>query len=154
MIFEKEKTCAFTGHRILGGDFDENKLLSVVTELIGRGYDTFLVGMAIGFDTACYKLLEFLRGKFKIRLIACIPCEQQDLKFDIKQKTEYRKMLASADEKIYVSKEYTKTCMFKRNMFMVDNASVLIAYLKNDKGGTYNTVKYAERKGVNIIMIN
>ena len=154
MIFEKEKTCAFTGHRKLGGDFDENKLLSVVTDLIERGYDTFLVGMAIGFDTACFKLLEFLRGKYKIRLIACIPCEHQDLKFNFKQKAEYRKMLASADERIYVSKEYTKTCMFKRNMFMVDNASVLIAYLTNDSGGTYNTVKYAERKGVNIIMIN
>ncbi len=62
-------------------------------------------------------------------------------------------MLDSADEKIYVSEEYTKNCMFKRNMFMVDSASVLVAYLNTDRGGTFQTVNYAKRKNVNIIMV-
>ena len=154
MIIDKIRTCAFTGHRKLSDDFNKKELERVVKDLIGNGFNTFLVGMAVGFDTVCFKLLEEYRKKTDIRIIACIPCEEQDKKFSSEQKTEYRKMLENADEKIYVSKEYTKNCMFKRNMFMVDNSSVLIAYLNTDKGGTFQTVNYAKRNGVKVIVIN
>lgn len=153
MIIDRAKTCAFTGHRNLGADFNKKDLERVIKGLIKGGFTTFLVGMAVGFDTECFKILEKLRETENIKIIACIPCETQDYKFSEKQKEEYKKMLNSADEKIYVSKEYTKTCMFKRNMFMVDSASVLVAYLNSDRGGTFQTVNYAKRKNVNIIMI-
>lgn len=154
MIIDKIKTCAFTGHRNLGEDYNKTELERVVLGLINGGYTTFLVGMAVGFDTECFKLLENLRKEYPIKIIACIPCLTQAYKFSLKQKAEYEKMLLSADEKVYVSKEYSKTCMFKRNMFMVDSASVLVAYLNTDKGGTFQTVNYAKRKGVEIIKIN
>lgn len=153
MIIDRAKTCAFTGHRNLGRDFNKAELERVIKGLIRGGFTTFLIGMAVGFDTECFKMLETLRKTENIRIIACIPCEKQDYKFSEKQKEEYKKMLDSADEKIYVSKEYTKTCMFKRNMFMVDSASVLVAYLNSDRGGTFQTVNYAKRENVNIIMI-
>lgn len=154
MIIDKIRTCAFTGHRVLGLDYNKAKLEKVIKNLIDGGFNTFLVGMAVGFDTECFKILEKLRKIENIKIIACIPCEHQDYKFNLKQKEEYQKMLISADGKIYVSKEYTKTCMFKRNMFMVDSASVLVAYLNSDKGGTFQTVNYAKRKDVQIIFIN
>ena len=43
--------------------------------------------------------------------------------------------------------------MMERNRFMVDNSSILLAYLREDRGGTYNTVKYAEKKQKQIIRI-
>lgn len=153
MIIDRAKTCAFTGHRNLGRDFNKTELERVIKGLIKGGFTFFLVGMAVGFDTECFKILETLRKTENIRIIACIPCEGQDYKFSLKQKEEYKKMLNSADEKIYVSKEYTKTCMFKRNMFMVDGASVLVAYLNSDKGGTFQTVNYAKRKNVSVITV-
>lgn len=153
MIIDKAKTCAFTGHRNLGRDFNKTELERVIKGLIKGGFTTFLVGMAVGFDTECFKILENLRKTENIRIIACIPCLNQDYKFTLKQKEEYKNMLNSADEKIYVSEEYSKNCMFKRNMFMVDSASVLVAYLNTDRGGTFQTVNYAKRKNVNIIMI-
>lgn len=154
MIIDKIKTCAFTGHRILKSDYNKTELTRVVQTLINGGFNTFLIGMAVGFDTECFKILEELRKKKPIKIIACIPCVSQDYKFSTEQKAEYKRMLNSADEKIYVSKEYTKTCMFKRNMFMVDNSSVLVAYLNSDRGGTYQTVNYAKRKNVKVIIIN
>ena len=153
MIIDKAKTCAFTGHRNLGRDFNKAELERVIKGLIKGGFTTFLVGMAVGFDTECFKILETLRKTENIRIIACIPCLNQDYKFTLKQKEEYKNMLNSADEKIYVSTEYTKNCMFKRNMFMVDSALVLVAHLTEDRGGTFQTVNYAKRKNVNIIMI-
>ena len=153
MIIDRARTCAFTGHRNLGIDFNKTELERIIKGLIKGGFNTFLVGMAVGFDTECFKLLENFRKTDNIRIIACIPCVGQDCKFSLKQKEEYKKMLDSADEKIYVSEEYTKNCMFKRNMFMVDSASVLVAYLNTDRGGTFQTVNYAKRKNVNIIMV-
>lgn len=153
MIIDRIKTCAFSGHRNLDENFNKNELKRVIKGLIDGGFTTFLVGMAVGFDTVCFKFIEEFRKEYPIKIVACIPCYNQDYKFSVKQKEEYRKMLLSADEKIYVSKEYTTNCMFKRNMFMVDSASVLVAYLKSDRGGTFQTVNYAKRKNVSIIMV-
>lgn len=154
MLIDKARTCAFSGHRNLGFDFNREKLEKTIKNLITNGFNTFMVGMAVGFDTECFKILENLRKTEKITIIACIPCISQDYKFSDKQKAEYKNMLEAADEKVYVSKEYTKNCMFKRNMFMVDSASVLVAYLNSTRGGTYQTVNYAKRKNVEIIFIN
>lgn len=156
MEFIKEKTCAVTGHRKLGGDFNEIKTEKIFKSLIKKGYNTFLIGMALGFDTSCFFILDNLKKEYKdIKLIACIPCESQAEKFTEKQKEIYSVMLNKADEKIFVSKEYNRTCMMKRNIFMVDNASVLVAYLSKNKskGGSYNTVNYALKKNVAILNV-
>ena len=73
--------------------------------------------------------------------------------FTWRNRQVYQKMLDLADLKILISKEYTPTCMQKRNMFMVDNSSVLVAYLRYEKGGTKNTVEYAKRQNKHIIYL-
>ncbi len=149
----KEKAVSVTGHRVIREGFDKNKVEQVLLERIKLGYDTFLVGMAIGFDTICFQILEKFRKLFPIKIIACIPCETQAQKFSYSQKREYERMLAVADEKILVSKDYTPYCMQKRNMFMVDNSSLLIAYLRESLGGAKNTIEYAKKQNVSIIYV-
>lgn len=153
IFINKAKTVAVTGHRVLLEDFDEIKLKKVFLELLLDGYDTFLIGMALGFDTVCFKVLEKLKKDNKINIIACIPCSTQSSKFSIKQKREYDRMLSTADGKVLISEDYTPTCMQKRNVFMVDNASVLVSYLRRDFGGTKNTVNYAKKVNCKIINV-
>ena len=154
MSIEREKTLAFTGHRDLPKNFDKTALEKKIEEYILSGKDTFLVGMAVGFDTVCFQTVEKLKKIYKsVKIIACVPCENQQKNFSIFQKSEYARMLKQADKVILVSKEYTPYCMQKRNMFMVDNCSVLIAYLIKSTGGTANTVNYAIKQGVKIEMI-
>ena len=149
----KEKTCAFSGHRNLKENFSQIFLEENILNAIERGYDTFLVGMALGFDTKAFLVLEKLRKKYKIKIIACIPCSEQPDKFSFEDKENYYKMIKSADEQILISPSYYKGCMQKRNRFMVDNCSLLIAYLTENKGGTFTTCNYAEKKGVEIILV-
>jgi len=149
----KEKTCAVTGHRVILEGFNEENLKTVFLELIDAGYDTFLNGMALGFDSLCFRILEDIRQERNIKIIACIPCKTQDKGFSIKDKREYERMVCSADKVILVSEKYTPFCMQKRNIFMVDNCSKLVAYLRKDKGGTKNTVTYADKKEVEIIRV-
>ena len=136
----KEKTLAVTGHRKLQADLNIEKLEKLFLTEIQNGIDTFLIGMAIGFDSICFQILEKVRLTKDIKLIACIPCKNQNAKFTKEQNIEYKRQLQSANDKIILSSEYTPYCMMKRNMFMVDNACKLICYLRENWGGTYNTI--------------
>lgn len=147
------KTCAVTGHRGLNNDFDSDKLVSVLKEVIADGYDCFLIGMALGFDTECFHALEKMRKTENIKLIACVPCEDQDKKFTEAQKKEYKRMISVADEVTILSRAYTGKCMLMRNKFMIDRCSALIAYLRRKTGGTFYTVNYAEKTGKRIIFL-
>lgn len=153
IVIDKRYTMAVTGHRVIKENISEKTLTSILEGAISLGYDTFLVGMAVGFDMLCFKVLEKIRKEKNIRIIACIPCENQEKKYSISQKIEYEKMIASADERIVLSKEYTPYCMLKRNRFMVDNCSYLLAYLREEKGGTKYTVDYADKNGVRVRLI-
>ncbi len=147
-----KKSCAFTGHRILGKDFDYEKLKNTITDLINKGYDTFLIGMAIGFDNKCYEILKENKDK-NIKIIACIPCKNQDKYFNKQQKEEYKNNLSVADEIICLHDEYVEGCMQQRNRYMVDNASIIVTYFRYPKGGTLYTINYAKKKEKEIIYL-
>lgn len=148
------KSVAFTGHRQVEFDFDYKKLELFLQDLIEKGYQNFYIGMAVGFDSICFKTLEKLKRSYQhINLIACIPCKDQDRNFSYSQKQDYRKMINNADYKVLISENYTPYCMQERNRFMVDNSSLVVAYMIRNQGGTYNTVKYAQLKDRKIINI-
>ncbi len=150
---EKEKTCAVTGHRTVLSDLSKKNLKQEILKVINKGVDTFLVGMAVGFDTICFNVLEEIRKEIPIKIIACIPCPNQDKNFSLSQKREYERMNDVSDRRLLISKSYTSGCMLKRNRFMVDNSDYLICYLRQNRGGTFYTVTYAKEKNKNIIKI-
>jgi uncharacterized phage-like protein YoqJ len=153
ILINKNITCAVTGHRNIQDKIDTEKLKNIFIDLIEKDYKYFLIGMAVGFDMLCFETLYSLKSDYNIKLIACVPCPNQSRNFSIKDKEKYDEFIRVADEVILVSENYNRYCMFKRNKFMVDNASALVAYLREYKGGTKNTVKYAENKAINIIYI-
>ncbi len=154
IFINKNRACSVTGHRVLQKDFNKESLKNQFIALIESGIDTFLIGMAIGFDTACFKILTILKERYsQIKLVACVPCKTQPNRYSETQKKEYYEMLDIADGIFVLSQEYTARCMQKRNEFMVDNSNILIAYLRRDIGGTANTVKYAKKVGIKIIFV-
>ncbi len=150
---DKWKTVCVTGHRKITTPINKERLKEIFSKFIENGINTFLVGMALGFDTICFHVLEELREKEQIKIIACIPCPEQDKFFSECQKKEYGRMIDVADEKIVLSEKYTSYCMIKRNKFIVDNSCAVVAYLTEDKGGTYSTVKYAQEKNLQVIIL-
>ncbi len=155
LTIDKSKTLCVSGHRSVKDDLDRDKLEIFFNRAINKGFNTFLVGMAVGYDTICFQILERKRDEEKkdIKIIACIPCPDQDKFFSDEQKKEYRRMINSADERVVLSDYYTKYCMIQRNRYMVDNSSVVMAYLNKNSGGTYSTVKYALEKKVKCVIL-
>ena len=121
--------------------------------LVKKGYKYFLVGMALGFDTACFSILLELKKDLDIKIIACVPCPEQADNFNENQRILYDKMLSVADQTIVISPKYTSTCMRKRNKFMVDNSSVLVSYVRRERSGSKFTEKYAISNNLTIIKL-
>ena len=153
----KSKTCCFSGHRKIPSTFISDIYIETekaIETLIKEGYCYFGSGGALGFDTIAAISVIKLRRKYPfIHLILVLPCLSQTRNWMLEDKKTYEKIKKSADKVVYVSKQYTKDCMFRRNRHLVDNSSVCICYLTDQSGGTAYTVNYAEEKGLRIINI-
>ena len=126
---ERAKTCCFTGHRRLPKEKIEHILICLnqeVNKLIGQGVTDFISGGALGFDQIAASLIVAKKEMgHNVRLIFALPCRNQDELWDADQKRLYHSLLDEADEIIYVSKEYTDSCMKRRNRYMVDRSGLL-----------------------------
>lgn len=142
-----QKTCAFTGHRILEKDITEKKIKNEIENLIKKGVEIFYNGVAVGFDLFSAKILLKLKKKYPfVKLVACVPCYHQEKNYPRLEKEIYAEIIKKADEVITLSPYYFKGCMQARDKYMADRADVLLAYCKKETGGTAYTVKYFKKK--------
>jgi len=153
----KEITCCFTGHRkIPASEYDalKLKLKDVLIKLIERGVIYFGSGGALGFDTLAAKTVLELKDKYPmIKLILVLPCENQTYNWNIEDIKIYNDIKSRCNKYVYISKNYTKDCMFKRNRHLVDNSGICVCYKTKNSGGTAYTVRYAEEKKLEIINV-
>ena len=82
LMLNPAKSVALTGHRKVDLSLDIENLKSVFLGLIDKGFENFFIGMAVGFDTIAFNVLEDIRKQKDIKLIACIPCPEQAKNFD------------------------------------------------------------------------
>ena len=153
----KGQTCCFTGHRIIPSGM-EQKLFrvteKVVENAIKSGYRCFGVGGALGFDTIAALVVLKLRESYpSIKLILVLPCLNQTRGWSTEDIEIYENIKKQADKVVYTSKEYTRGCMHKRNRHLVNNSSLCICYLTEEKGGTYYTVKYAQENQLAVVNV-
>ena len=67
----------------------------------------------------------------------------------------YHSILDRADSIVYVSRTYYKNCMLDRNRFLVNHAAALLAVYNGERrGGTAATLRYAQKMGREIIVID
>ena len=64
--------------------------------------------------------------------------------------------MQNADKIIYISEEYTKSCMLERNDKLLEDSEYCICYLKENciKYGTLYTVSRAKNNNLKIYNIN
>lgn len=160
-------SCAFTGHRPRKFPWGYNEqdsrcvalkdvLTMQIKRLIEIGYMDFLSGMAEGADTwAALAILALRKEEPALKLHCVLPCEGQADKWTASARTLYSSILDQADSITYVGREYSRDCMLKRNRYLVDHASCLLAiYNGEQRGGTAMTVRYARKLGREIIVLD
>ena len=149
----RDQTVCFTGHRRLPPERERavcSAAENAVRELVMCGYDTFLVGGALGFDTLAQLTAVHIRAEFPfLRVVMAIPCRNQDSRWKAQDRMAYRQLCQLADECIVLQETYSDECMLIRNRFMVDHSSRCVAFWDGSaRGGTAYTVRYARKCGV------
>lgn len=161
-----ERCCAFTGHRPKkfpwGYDETDPRCLALkkalteqIAKLVDTGYTDFFSGMAEGADTwAALTVLALKKENPALKLHCVLPCERQADQWSVSARELYFSILEQADDVVYVSREYRKGCMLKRNRYLVDQTTCLLAVYNGEwRGGTAMTVRYARKLGREVIII-
>lgn len=159
-------TCCFTGHRPnklpWGANESDPRCAALRMELAARleglylsGFRVFLCGMAIGCDMLFAEEVLRLREQHpEISLEAAIPCGTQPDKWRVADRRRYNRLLDRCDRVKVLQVDYTPDCMLKRNRYMIERSSLLLACFNGSPGGTMNTILLAERKGIRMLLID
>ncbi len=162
----KSTTACFTGHRPKGlpWGYNETKesclrfkkdLKVILRNAIEYGIEIFMTGMAEGFDMIAAETIIELKKDFpNVKLVAAIPCVDQEKKWSEKQQERYKKILTQCDEQIVLSQVPTRECFNQRNLYMAQHSDVCIACWNGKPSGTANTVRFAKENGCKIRIIN
>ncbi len=155
-ITETEKnTCCFTGHRVIPAKDYQNiyyKTKEEILMLIEKGVNKFICGGAIGYDLMCGEIVLYIRKeKPHIKLEIAVPYKNQAQGFSEVNKKRYERLLKEADKVTVLSGEYYRGCLHARNRYMADNSSYIIAYCTKTSGGSYYTLEYARKKGIEVL---
>lgn len=160
------KVCAFTGHRpskmpFFYGDSDSRCLAlraamaRKIHLAINLGYTDFITGMALGVDQwAAITVIMAKKSYPHVKLHAALPYLNQTSRWYGWQKDLYDDILRFADKVYVTSRDQTKNAPIIRNAFMIKHADLLIAVCDGTAGGTTSTVRMAEKKGIDRVIIN
>ena len=159
-------TCCFSGHRPMklpwGMRESDPRCLSArawiaqqLEELYREGYRRFLCGMAIGCDTYFADAVLDLKERCPdVRLEAAVPCSDQASRWNRVQQEKYRQLLSQCDRVKTFQDSYSADCMQRRNRYMVDESSALVACFDGRPGGTMSTLAYAMREGLEVRILD
>ena len=158
---DSQHSCCFTGHRPhrLPWGYRERDprcraLKAVLAARIQHAYDEgarhFLCGMASGSDLYfCQAILSLRRHHPDVTLEAVLPCQDQTKYWPRAQKARWFRLLAQCDLVTVVQHGYGPLCMKRRNEYMVNRVTHLIAlYDGHPWGGTFDTILYALERGI------
>ncbi len=157
--------CSFTGHRPekLPWGTDENDprctalkkhLYKEVTSAYHLGYSHFLCGMARGTDLYfCEAVLRLRDLHSDVKIEAAIPFPKQAHRWKTSEQSRYYQLLDRCNYQTIVQQQYTQGCMHRRNRYMVDHSTRLIAVYNGTGGGTLYTINYANKQDLDIILL-
>lgn len=145
---------AATGHRPekLGGYSTKIRysLGGLATDYLARNRPSEVIsGMALGWDMAVAAAAVAL----DIPFVAAVPFRGQECRWPKEAQDRYRWLLSEAEEVVIITDgelfgRQVAKALQDRNEWMVDRADRMIALWDGSWGGTFNCIRYAEKKDV------
>lgn len=160
------KTVCFSGHRPEklpdGGNECSQAVRTIksilykeILESAENGYTSFITGLARGVDLWAGEMVMELKARgMPLKLIAAAPYREHGKSFRGRDKFTLGNIFLQADEIVYVSEIYSRDCMRLRNEYMVNRSDKLIAVVSDYRSGTGQTIRYAEKKRIEVKIIN
>ena len=161
----RENACCFSGHRAekLPWRYNEDApeclaLKALLAELVGEAYDAgfrrFYCGMATGSDMYFGEAVIAMRQEHPdVTLAAVIPFLGQEKHWPKAQRERYARLKEKCDTVTVLHDTYRRGCMQERNRYMVDRSSLLLAVYDERPGGTFSTVRYAQKQKITVVVL-
>lgn len=154
----RHRVC-FTGHRPEKLTRPEAEIKRALKKAIRQAADeemtVFISGMARGADIwAAEQVLKLRDAGYPLKLICACPYEGFEAAWSLDWQQRYHAVLAAADLVRYISLAYRRDCFQRRNRWMVDHATRVIAVYNGTASGTRNTIAYARQAGVPVVTID
>ena len=140
---------AFIGHREILGQYRlEARIEEIIKEkLHGKEFVELYVGRNGDFDISVASAAKRAQKAFGTENSSLILLQPYPMKDDPYYENFYDEIQYPVDRKTH-----PKVAITKRNEWMLDHADLLVAYVEPDRcGGALTALKYAEKKGVEII---
>lgn len=155
----RKHRCCFTGHRPEKLTIPEQRMAELLeTEIkraIERQFTTFISGMAKGCDLVAAEIVLRLRKQDdRLKLICALPHPGFGLHWDGGWTERFQRVLAQADLERTVCPGFSYASYQVRNEWMCRHSGLVIAVFNGERGGTKNTLDYAQKIGVPCIIIN
>ena len=139
------RKCCFAGHSNISNQEEiKIRLKNEIIYLIEKENVTeFYNGYKGAFDSLCARTVNELKKDYpfikSFWVLSYMPREKDDYTDNL---------LKLFDESIYPDLEnvHPRFAIIKRNEWMVNNSDCLIAYVKHEWGGAFQTLRYAKRK--------
>ena len=151
----RQHRCCFTGHRPEKLEQSESVVVEALKKeirtAIADGFQTFISGVARGVDLWAAEIVLTLRDEGDaIRFICASPYQGFEDRWGREWQARYRRAIERADLVRFICPGYGWDCFQRRNKWMVDHSTRVIAVYNGGPGGTRNTVEYARSRGVPI----
>ena len=151
----RHRAC-FSGHRPEKLTMNEVTLCAVLSDAIDRSinecFTTFISGMARGVDIVAAEIVlkKKKEGNSNLRLICALPHPDFEKRWSDEWQKRYHHVLLNADLVKTVSREFSIQSYQMRNEWMVKHSARVLAFFNGAKGGTRNTIQYAESQGIEV----
>lgn len=150
--------CCFTGHRPERLGMPESDVIFGLKEeirtAITDGFQTFISGVARGVDLWAAEVVLALRDEgAAVRLICASPYRGFESRWSREWQERYHRVMKQADLVRFICPGYSEDCFQRRNQWMVDHSARMIAVYNGQPSGTRNTIEYARRCGVPVILL-
>lgn len=144
--------CTFAGHREVYQANIADELDEAISRIL-KNDDCFrfLVGGMGDFDGMCSSAVRRAKRNYpnkQISLELILPYLTQELN---ENKSYYEISYDDVVVPIELAGVHYKSAITKRNRWMVDKSDWMIAFVYRDFGGAYTSLRYAEKKGLQII---
>ena len=150
--------CCFTGHRPERLRMSESEAVFSLKEeirtAIADGFQTFISGVARGVDLWTAEVVLSLRDEgATVRLICASPYRGVESRWSREWQERYRRVMKQADLVRFICPGYSRDCFQRRNQWMVDHSVRVIAVYNGQPSGTRNTIEYARRCEVPVVLL-
>lgn len=159
-------TCCFTGHRpekLPWGDQESHphcvalkeSMAAQLEEMYQKGYRHFLCGMARGADFYFAEAVLALQAAHPdVTLEAALPCAGQAKKWSSDDRHRWTQLVHQCDTHTLLQEHYDRHCMLRRDRYMVDQSSAILAVFNGTRGGTQYTLNYAMDRRLDIYLFD